>query len=185
MVAPECAPAAKAGGLGDVVSGLSRELELRGNAVEIILPKYGGMRYSDIWGLQPSYRDLRVPWYGGEVHCTVWFGYVHGRKCFFIEPHSAENFFGRDRLYGYWDDAERFAFFSKAALEFMLRADKRPDIIHCHDWQTGLVPVLLYEQYRTAMPDQGLLHHTQLPSPGHQRRAGALGYPARPARVFQ
>ena len=154
MVAPECAPAAKAGGLGDVVSGLSRELELRGNAVEIILPKYGSVRYSDIWGLQPSYRDLRVPWYGGEVHCTVWFGYVHGRKCFFIEPHSAENFFGRDRLYGYWDDAERFAFFSKAALEFMLRANKRPDIIHCHDWQTGLVPVLLYEQYRTAMPDQ-------------------------------
>ena len=51
MVAPECAPAAKAGGLGDVVSGLSRELELRGNAVEIILPKYASMQYSDIWGL--------------------------------------------------------------------------------------------------------------------------------------
>jgi len=137
-----------------VVSGLSRELELRGNAVEIILPKYASMRYSDIWGLQPSYRDLRVPWYEGAIYCTVWFGYVHGRKCFFIEPHSADNFFGRDRLYGYWDDTERFAFFSRAALEFMLRADKRPDIIHCHDWQTGLVPVLLYEQYRTAMPDQ-------------------------------
>jgi len=48
MVAPECAPAAKAGGLGDVVSGLSRELELRGNAVEIILPKYASLRHSDI-----------------------------------------------------------------------------------------------------------------------------------------
>ena len=42
----------------------------------------------------------------------------------------AANFFGRDRLYGYWDDPERFAFFSKAAIEFMLRANKRPDIIH-------------------------------------------------------
>ena len=154
MVAPECAPAAKAGGLGDVVSGLSRELELRGNAVEIILPKYASMRYSDIWGLQPSYHDLWVPWYEGAVRCTVWFGYANGRKCFFIEPHSAADFFGRDRLYGYWDDAERFAFFSKAALEFMLRADKRPDVIHCHDWQTGLVPVLLYEQYGEVMPDQ-------------------------------
>ena len=154
MVAPECAPAAKAGGLGDVVSGLSRELELRGNAVEIILPRYASMRYSDIWGLQPSYHDLWVPWYGGAVRCTVWFGYANGRKCFFIEPHSAADFFGRDRLYGYWDDAERFAFFSKAALEFMLRADKRPDVIHCHDWQTGLVPVLLYEQYGEVMPDQ-------------------------------
>ena len=102
MVAPECAPAAKAGGLGDVVSGLSRELELRGNAVEIILPKYASMRYSDIRGLQASYRDLRVPWHEGAVRCTVWFGYVNGRKCFFIEPHSAAGFFGRDRLYGYW-----------------------------------------------------------------------------------
>ena len=93
--------AAKAGGLGDVVSGLSRELEIRGNAVEIVLPKYASMRYSDIWGLQPSYHDLWVPWYGGAVRCTVWFGFVNGRKCFFIEPHSAANFFGRDRLYGY------------------------------------------------------------------------------------
>jgi starch synthase len=154
MVAPECAPAAKAGGLGDMVSGLSRELEFRGNAVEIILPKYAGLQYSEIWDLQPSYRDLWVPWYDGAIRCTVWFGYANGLKCFFIEPHSAANFFGRERLYGYGDDAERFAFFSKATLEFMFRAGKRPDIIHCHDWQAGLVPVLLYEQYRQVMPDQ-------------------------------
>jgi starch synthase len=98
MVASECASAAKAGGLGDVVSGLSRELEIRGNAVEIILPKYASLRYSDIWGLAPSYRELQVPWYGGAVRCTVWFGYANGRKCFFIEPHSAADLFGRDRL---------------------------------------------------------------------------------------
>ncbi len=154
MVAPECAPAAKAGGLGDVVFGLSRELEIRGNAVEIIIPKYAGMRYGDIWGLQPDYHDLWVPWYNGAVHCTVFFGWVHGRKCFFIEPHVAYNFFGRDLLYGYDDDAERFAFFSQAALEFLVQTGKRPDVIHCHDWQTGLVPVLLYEQYQHVMPFQ-------------------------------
>ena len=132
MVAPECAPAAKAGGLGDVVFGLSRELEIRGHAVEIVLPKYASMRYGDIWDLQVSYADLWVPWHGGAIRCTVWFGHVHGRKCFFIEPHSADNFFNRDLLYGYPDDAERFAFFSKAALEFMLKTGKRPDVIHCH-----------------------------------------------------
>jgi starch synthase len=154
MVASECAPAAKAGGLGDVVAGLSRELEIRGNAVEIILPKYTSMRYSEIWGLTPSYQELRVPWYGGEVRCTVWFGYANGRKCFFIEPRSAADLFGRDRLYGYEDDAERFAFFSKAALEFMVQAHKHPDVIHCHDWQAGLVPVLLREQYGAVMADQ-------------------------------
>jgi len=154
MVTPECAPAAKTGGLGDVVFGLSRELEIRGNAVEIVLPKYASMRYAHIWNLRPCYCDLRVPWYGGEVHCTVFFGCVQGRKCFFIEPHAGENFFGRDLFYGYDDDTERFAFFSKAALEFLLHTGKRPDVIHCHDWQTGLVPVLLYEQYRQVMPFQ-------------------------------
>jgi len=143
MVAPECAPAAKAGGLGDVVSGLSRELELRGNAVEIILPKYASLRYSDIWGLEPSYRDLWVPWYSGSVPCTVWFGWVHGRRCFFIEPHSPDQFFNRGHLYGSADDVARFAFLSKAALQFMWKAGKQPEVIHCHDWQTAAVPVLL------------------------------------------
>jgi starch synthase len=154
MIAPECAPVAKAGGLGDVVFGLSRELEIRGHAVEIVLPKYACMRHGDVWGLQVCYDDLRVPWYGGELHCTVWFGYVYGRKCFFIEPHPVERFFGRGCLYGHDDDVERFAAFSKAALEFIFRANKRPDVIHCHDWQTGLVPVLLNEQYRAVLTDQ-------------------------------
>ncbi len=154
MVSPECAPVAKTGGLGDAVHGLSRELEIRGHAVEIVLPKYASMRYDSIWDLQPAYDDLWVPWYGGAVHCTVWFGFVHGRKCFFIEPHAQDNFFGRDRLYGYDDDAQRFALFSKASLEFMLKTGKRPDIIHCHDWPTGLVPVLLCEQYRDEMAFQ-------------------------------
>ncbi len=154
MVTTECAPVAKAGGLGDMVFGLSRELEIRGHAVEIVLPKYASMRYDYVWGLQVSYHDLWVPWYGGAVRCTVWFGYVHGRKCFFLEPHSGDNFFDRDRLYGFGDDVERFAFFSKAVLEYLFQANKRPDVIHCHDWQTGLVPVLLYEQYRDVLSCQ-------------------------------
>ena len=86
---------AQAGGLGQVVFGLSRELELRGHAVEIILPKYDCMRYDQIFGLTVAYQDLWVPWYGGAMHCTVWFGFVHGRKCFFIEPHSQDQFFDR------------------------------------------------------------------------------------------
>ncbi len=148
MVAPECAPVVQVGGLGDVVSGLSRELEIRGNDVEIILPKYNSMRYDRISDLRIDYHDLWVPWCGGAIHCTVYFGMANGRKCFFIEPHSRENFFHRPAAYGYADDVMRFAFFSKAALEFMLKANKRPDVIHCHDWQTGLVPVLLSEIYK-------------------------------------
>jgi starch synthase len=106
------------------------------------------MRYDHIWGIHEAYRDLFVPWFGGAIHCSVYCGWVHGRVCFFIKPHSSDNFFDRGHYYGAIDDHMRFAFFSKAALEFLLKANKRPDIIHCHDWQTGLVPVMLSEMYR-------------------------------------
>jgi starch synthase len=86
QVASECAPVIKAGGLGDVVYGLSRELEIRGHCVELILPMYDCMRYDQIWGLHEAYRDLWVPWYGGAIHCNVFCGWVHGRLCFFIQP---------------------------------------------------------------------------------------------------
>lgn len=148
QIASECAPVIKAGGLGDVVYGLSRELENRGHTVEIILPKYDCMRYDHIWGLHMAYQDLYVPWYDDRIHCSVYCGWVHGRLCFFVEPHSQDSFFDRGYYYGSNDDTMRFAFFSKAALEFMQQSNKRPDVIHCHDWQTGLVPVLLYEIYQ-------------------------------------
>jgi starch synthase len=147
MVSSECAPVAQAGGLGEVVLGLSREMTLRGHTVDVVLPKYDGMRYDRIQDLTVAYENLRVPWYLGEVPTTVWTGLVEGQRCYFIDPHSSEQFFARPHLYGFEDDAMRFAFFSKAALEFMLKTNRRPDVIHCHDWQTGLVPVLLAEIY--------------------------------------
>jgi starch synthase len=148
MITPECAPVAQAGGLGEVVLGLSREMTVRGHFVDIILPKYDGMRYDLIEHLSVAFDNLPVPWYSGTIPVTVWTGLVHGRRCFFIDPHSQDRFFARPCLYGYDDDVMRFAFFSKAALEFLLRSDRRPDVIHCHDWQTGLVPVLLYDMYQ-------------------------------------
>ncbi len=148
QVSPEMAPIAKVGGLADVVFGLSRELAIRGNHVEIILPKYDSLRYDHILEMHPVYEDLWVPWYEGAIHCTVYFSFVHDRKCFFIEPHSQDNFFNRGSPYGFQDDVLRFAFFSRAAMEFMWKAGKHPDIVHCHDWQTALLPVFLYELYQ-------------------------------------
>lgn len=148
QITPELAPVAKVGGLADVVFGLSNELEIRGNHVEIILPKYDCLRYDHIWGLCETYKDLWVPWYGGAIHCTVYFGFVHGRKCFFIEPHSSDNFFNRGCIYGFNDDVMRFAFFTRAAMEFLWKSGKNPEVIHCHDWQTALVPVFLFEIYK-------------------------------------
>jgi starch synthase len=141
---------AKVGGLAEAVFGLSRELEGRGHSVEIILPKYDCLRYDQIEGLRVVHQDLWVPWHDGAVHCSVWSGSVRGRCCFFVEAHSPDNFFNRGHYYGSWDDVTRFAFFSKAALEFLLQSHKRPAVIHCHDWQTALVPVLLYEIYAQA-----------------------------------
>ncbi len=160
MIASECAPVAKVGGLGDVVYGLSKELEIRGNAVEIILPKYDCMRHDQVYGLHITYPDLWVPWYGGAIRCHIWFGFVQGRKCFFIEPQSNDNFFNRGAFYGFPDEAMRFAFFSKAALEFLLKSNKRPDILHCHDWQAGLVPVLLFEMYHKLGMDRQRVCYT-------------------------
>ena len=172
QIASECAPVIKAGGLGDVVYGLSRELEIRGHSVEIILPKYDCMRYDHIWGLHEAYNDLMVPWYGGAIKCQVFCGWVHGRLCFFIEPQSEDNFFNRGTYYGCTDDHMRFAFFSKAALEFLLRTNKRPDVLHCHDWQTGLVPVMLFEIYKYAGMENQRVCYT-IHNFKHQGIAGA------------
>jgi starch synthase len=148
QIASECAPVIKAGGLGDVVYGLSKDIERREHTVEIILPMYDCMRYDKIWGLHNAYEHLNVPWYGGTIHCSVFCGWVNGLICFFIQPHSNDNFFNRGCYYGCNDDHLRFTFFSKAALEFLSVTGKQPDIIHCHDWQTGLVPVMLFEMYK-------------------------------------
>jgi starch synthase len=171
QITPECAPAAKVGGLGDVIQGLSRELAIRGNEVEIILPKYDCLRYDLIGGLGKCYADLWVPFYQQWVHCDVYCGWIDGRKCFFIESHSVHNFFNRGRFYGQPDDKERFAFFCRAAMEFMFKAKKHPDIIHCHDWHTGLVPVLLYEMYQQLGMDRPRVCYT-LHNVGHQGIGG-------------
>jgi starch synthase len=99
-------------------------------------------------GLHKCFADLWVPFENHWVHCDVYFGFVDGLKCFFIEPHSQQKFFYRGIIYGHNDDGQRFAFFCRAAMEFLLKSHKRPDVIHCHDWQTALIPVLLYEIYQ-------------------------------------
>jgi starch synthase len=160
MISPECDLVAKVGGLADVVYGLSKDLQNRGNNVEIILPKYDCLRYEQISNLTEISNDLSVPWNKGAINCSVWKGSVHKCSCFFIEPHSQENFFNRRVIYGCNDDVMRFAFFSKASLEYLLKSGKHPDIIHCHDWATGLVPVLLYEMYNKAGLDYSRVCYT-------------------------
>jgi len=147
MVAAECAPIAKAGGLGDFVHGLARGLAARGRQVQVIVPRYDCLRLDCVSNLQPVGPELWVPYYDERIRCDVQCGQADGIRVILIGPSSAQGFFDRGVIYGEPDDLERFAFFSRALLEYLHRAGERPDVIHCNDWHTALVPVLVREVY--------------------------------------
>jgi starch synthase len=144
FVASEGLPFSKTGGLADVVEALPRALVAHGQEVAVLLPRYRDMR-----GIAVAAPSLTVP-----MGDTLRFpgiadgGMLHGVRYFFVED---SEYFDRDQLYGvagkdYPDNAERFAEFCRAAIEFCKHV-WMPDVIHCHDWQAGLVPVLLRTQY--------------------------------------
>ncbi|XP_023635661.1 probable starch synthase 4, chloroplastic/amyloplastic [Capsella rubella] len=146
-IAAEMAPVAKVGGLGDVVAGLGKALQRRGHLVEIILPKYDCMQYDRV-------RDLRAldtvveSYFDGKLYKNkIWIGTVEGLPVHFIEPQHPSKFFWRGQFYGEQDDFRRFSYFSRAALELLLQSGKKPDIIHCHDWQTAFVAPLYWDLY--------------------------------------
>lgn len=146
-IAAEMAPVAKVGGLGDVVAGLGKALQKKGHLVEIILPKYDCMDYSRVKNLKVL--DMQIDSYfdGQLFKNKVWLGTVEGLPVYFIEPHHPAKFFWRGQFYGEGDDFRRFTFFSRAALEFLLQSGKKPDIIHCHDWQTAFVAPMYWDIY--------------------------------------
>ncbi|KAH9610304.1 hypothetical protein KSS87_000360 [Heliosperma pusillum] len=146
-IAAEMAPVAKVGGLGDVVAGLSKALQKKGHLVEIVLPKYDCMQYDLIEDLRAL--DVQVESYfdGQLFKNKIWVGTVEGLPVYFIEPHHPAKFFWRGQYYGENDDFKRFSFFSRAALELIFQAGKKPDIIHCHDWQTAFVAPLYWDLY--------------------------------------
>ncbi|KAK4485083.1 hypothetical protein RD792_007691 [Penstemon davidsonii] len=139
-VAVEMAPIAKVGGLGDVVTSLSRAVQDMNHNVDIILPKYDCLKYNNVKDLQfhKSYS-----WGGTEI--KVWLGKVEGLSVYFLEPQNGLFWVGC--IYGRANDAERFGFFCHAALEFLLQSGFHPDIIHCHDWSSAPVSWLFKEHY--------------------------------------
>lgn len=146
-LASELAPVAKVGGLADVLLGLCRELTWKGHDVDIILPKYDCLDSSEVRDLTVCYNDLISFFEGGWHRNTVWMGWVENLKVFFIEPHHPRYFFNRGCFYGCDDDTDRFLYFSRAAVEFLLNKSFRPDIIHLHDWQTAIIAPLIKDMY--------------------------------------
>ncbi|XP_027086051.2 starch synthase 3, chloroplastic/amyloplastic-like [Coffea arabica] len=139
-ISVEMAPIAKVGGLGDVVTSLSRAVQDLKHSVDVILPKYDCLNFSHVKDFQfhKSYS-----WGGTEI--KVWFGKVEGLSVYFLEPQNG--FFGKGCIYGCHNDGERFGFFCHVALEFLLQSGFHPDIIHCHDWSSAPVAWLFKEQY--------------------------------------
>lgn len=149
-IAAEMAPVAKVGGLGDVVAGLSKALQRKGHLVEIVLPKYDCMQCERISDLKSLDAEVNSYFDGQLFKNKIWTGTVEGLPVYFIEPHHPAKFFCRGQVYGEHDDFKRFSYFSRSALELLYQAGKRPDIIHCHDWQTSFVAPLYWDIYASS-----------------------------------
>jgi starch synthase len=143
FIVSECVPFVKSGGLADVAGTLPKELKKLGTDVRVILPKYGTI--SQEW--KNEFRKIaefrvRVGW--RNQYCGIEQLILDGVTFYFVDN---EYYFKRDRLYGFFDDGERFAYFNRAVLESLIYLDFYPDILHCHDWHTGMIPFLLRAEY--------------------------------------
>lgn len=140
MISPEVTPYSKTGGLGDAVAALSKYMAAHGHEVRIVTPAYGSVKRDASWQRYPD--PVRVELgFGMYADCAVWNVPFDGAEISFIEYN---HFFGGNEIYSKRaDDAHRFAFFSKAAIDFCEQSNWIPDIVHCHDWTTGLVPAIL------------------------------------------
>ncbi|WP_409303135.1 glycogen synthase GlgA [Peribacillus sp. SCS-155] len=143
FAASECAPFIKTGGLGDVIGALPKALKNQGVGVTVILPKFGDLDFK--YKQQMEFiTDLEVPVGWRMQFCAIEKLEQDGISYYFLDN---EYYFKRHGSYGFFDDGERFAFFGRAVLEALPYLDDKPDIIHCHDWQAGLIPVFLKAHY--------------------------------------
>jgi len=167
-VASEAVPFIKTGGLADVAGSLPKALKKQGVDVRVVMPKYGK--------IAQEYLDKMEHVYDGEFTVswrTKFLGIdklvLDGVTFYFIDN---QEYFYRDGFYGYGDDAERFAFFSRAVLEILPQENFWPDVIHTNDWHTALVNVYLrldhigderYERIRTVFTIHNLKYQGVFP----------------------
>ena len=142
----ECAPFVKTGGLGDVAGSLPAALVRAGAEVIVMVPKYATIKDEDKAQME-HFSDFYVSLGWRNEYCGLEKLEHDGVTYMFIDN---ERYFARDYPYGFFDDGERFAFFSKAITESLqhLPAGFECDILHCNDWQTALAPVFLREFYQ-------------------------------------
>ena len=141
-VTSEAVPFCKTGGLADVAGSLPPSLAANGDRVSVILPLYE--RVKNQWGDKLHFEKwtfVRLAW--RSVYCGLFSLEREGVTWYFIDN---ESYFRRGDLYGYFDDGERFAFFSRAVTELLRSLPEKPDVVHCNDWQSALVPVYIRDE---------------------------------------
>ena len=138
FVASEAFPFAGTGGLGEVMGSLPKAINDGGECeARVILPLYGSFPEKRRKDLQfVCWTFIELSW--RRQYCGL-FRLQEGNTVYYFIDN--EYYFKRDKLYGYGDDGERFAFFSKAVIDIIPRLDYKPDVLHCNDWQTALVPI--------------------------------------------
>ena len=148
FVTPEVSPLAISGELADFVGSLPKHLRALGAEVSLVLPRY---RRPEIEALPAELilRELWVPMGGDKVKASVWKAEAEGQSVYLIDY---PKYFARDNIYGssreeYLDNDERFIFFNRAVLEFLIASRLEVDVLHCHNWPTALIPVFLKTHY--------------------------------------
>ncbi len=133
----EALPFAASGGLADVAGSLPQALRNRKIACRVVMPLYGSVS-DEMRANMKFITSIMVPVSWRRQYCGIFEAKAGGVIYYLIDN---EYYFKRGSFYGHYDDGERFAFFSRAVLEILPYIDFKPDIIHCNDWQTALVPV--------------------------------------------
>lgn len=141
--ASEAAPFAKSGGLADVAGALPKELVRDGIDARVVMPLYGNIKFRETIQYMTHFK-VPVGW--RMQHCGLFSTVRDGVTFYFLDN---EYYFKREKaLYGYYDDGERFAFFSRAILEMLRCIDFVPDVLNCNDWESALTPLYLNLYYR-------------------------------------
>lgn len=141
--ASEALPFIASGGLADVAGSLPQALRKRLIGCRVVMPLYDGIK-DELKNNMKFITSISVPVAWRRQYCGIFEARAGGVIYYLLDN---QYYFKRDRLYGFYDDAERFAFFSRAILEIIPHIDFKPDIIHCNDWQTALTPVYYSTMY--------------------------------------
>lgn len=142
-VSSEALPFMASGGLADVAGSLPKALRKRLIGCRVVMPLYDGIK-PELKEQMKFLTSISVPVAWRRQYCGIFEAKVDGVIYYLLDN---QYYFKRDGIYGYYDDAERFAFFSRAVLEMLPHIDFKPDIIHCNDWQSALTPVYYTTMY--------------------------------------